>query len=243
MKIPFIVIIFIIGNSFYAKANQDCIWKTSKAGITIHYIAPCDFRNNKSIDSFLNKLISSLNRQDTSLKILAIVNHQQLSFPDGKFPNFFSIAYDTLRLIDDDYIFKYYWDQGNSALLDINVTDKKGNDKLGIKIIYDKDYRLGQPVWIDIFNAIVYASNNVELIKKSQKRDTVRYNTNGWYVSLLTLDKFSINKILGRPAVSSHRLEKKNAESSTSQPNYLILGLISLLLMGVIIIAKRKHSR
>src|SRR5690242_21715708 len=97
--------------SFFAKANMDCIWTSHKAGITISYVAACNFDNLSIVDSILKKIVTQLNRQDTSLKVFVLVNHRELSFPDGNFANFFSIGFDTLREIDNDYIVDYYWDQ------------------------------------------------------------------------------------------------------------------------------------
>ena len=90
-------------------------------------------------------------------------------------------------------------------------------------------------------NAIVYASKNVELIKSSQKRDTVRYNTNGWYVSLLTLDTFAINKIIGRQDESK---QKEIVEEKRKSKNiYWLLGLLGLTVIGVAVYKSRQHSR
>ncbi|HEU5166940.1 MAG TPA: hypothetical protein VFU29_15425, partial [Chitinophagaceae bacterium] len=103
--------ITLLTSSFFAKANMDCIWTSHKAGITISYVAACNFGNQSTVDSVLKIIVTQLNRQDTSLKILVLLNHRQLSFPDANFANFFSIGFDTLREIDNDYIFDYYWNQ------------------------------------------------------------------------------------------------------------------------------------
>jgi hypothetical protein len=257
MKISFLILISTLTISFYAKGNQDCIWTSNKAGVTIRYVAPCDFKNQSSLDSILNKVISLINRQDTSVKIWVLIGQGQLSYPDNNFSNFFSIGYDTLRQIDNDYIFDYYWNQetiasernnglntfrSREAPIDINSTNnKKANKVVGIKIIYDRDYRIGKPNWTDIIKAIVYASKNVEVIKSSQKSDTVRYNTNGWYVSLLTLDTFAINKIIER------QNESKQKEIVEVKPQlksiYWLLGLLGLTVIGAIVYKSRQHSR
>ena len=236
---------------------MDCVWTTHKAGITISYVAPCGFGNQSTIDSILKIIIAQLNRQDTSLKVFALVNHRQLSFPSGNFANFFSVGFDTLREIDDDYIFDYYWNQEsistgkNGGLntfrsqevpIDINSTsNKKATKTVGVKIIYDIDYRLGKPVWDDLIKTIVYATKNSGIIKREQRRDTVRYNTNGWYVSLLTIDTFAINKIIGR---SSEAAMKDIAEEMPkSKNNYWLFGLLGLAIIGVIIYIGRQYSR
>ena len=162
----------------------------------------------------------------------------------------------SLREIDDDYLFNYYQNQtilseeANNGVnkfesrfvpIDVNSTNRKSKSNIGIKIIYDRDYRIGKPNWTDIINAIVYASQNVEIIKSSQKRDTVRYNTNGWYVSLLTLDTFAINKIIGRQSESK---QKEIIEEKPKSKNiYWLLGLLGLTVIAVAVYKSRQHSR
>jgi hypothetical protein len=184
-----------------------------------------------------------LGRQDTGLKILVFVNYGQLSFPNGEFANFFSIAYDTLRQIDDDGIFTYYSNhtfESKRAPLDVNSTSIKESGELGIKIFYDKDYRLGSPNWSDIVKAIVYGAKNAGRIKKEQLRDTVRYNTNGWYVSLLTLDTLDINKILANEPQES-ATQKKTAAATNNL--YFIIPGIGLVILVSLLLVRRQHSR
>lgn len=236
---------------------MDCIWTSHKAGVTIKYIAPCDFKNQTTLDSILNKVISVINRQDTSLQIWVLIGQGRLSFPDATFSNFFSIGYDTLREIDNDYIFDYYWNQETIASekngglntfrsrdvpIDINSTNnKKAVKTVGIKIIYDLDYRLGKPIWADLIKAIVYSAQNPNVVKNQQRPDTVRYNTNGWYVSLLTLDTFAINKIIGS---QSENLKVETVQQlPKSQSNYWLFGLLGLTAIGVIIYVARQYSR
>jgi len=256
MKTSLLIIIFTLTISSYARGNQDCIWTSSKAGVTIKYVAPCNFINQSKLDSIVNEVVLLINRQDTSLKVWVLISQGQLSFPDREFSNFFSIGYDTLREIDDDFLFNYYQNQtiiseeANNGVnrfesrlvpIDINSTNNKSKSNVGIKIIYDRDYRIGEPDWTDIMNAIVYASKNVELIKSSQKRDTVRYNTNGWYVSLLTIDTFAINKLIGRQDESK---QKEIVEEKRKSKNiYWLLGLLGLTVIGVAVYKSRQHSR
>lgn len=242
--------------SFYAKGNQGCIWTSSKAGITLKYIAPCDFKNQSSLDSILTKILSILNRQDSSLKIYVSIGQSWLSFPGATFSSFFSIGYDTLREIDNDYIFDYYWNQetiasdkngglntfrSREAPIDINSTkNRKANKVVGIKIFYDVDYRLGKPNWDELIKAIVYSSQNPNAIKNQQRRDTVRYNTNGWYVSLLTLDTFAINKIIGRQ--NETKQKEIVEEKPRSKKIYLLLGLFGLTALGIVVYHSTKYS-
>lgn len=248
MKIA-ILSIFLFTTSTLAKATVDCIWTVHKAGITIRYIASCNFENQSMPDSILKIVVNELNRQDTSLKVLVVVNDMRLSFPKSAFSNFFSIAIDTLREIDDDYIFNFYWNQvsistgKNGGLntfrsqdvpLDINATNnKKARKTVGIKIIYSIDYRLGEPNWNDVIKAIVYASKNLAYIKNNQKRDTVRYNTNGWYVSLVTIDTTTINQIIGRRFEYGKKIEI--LEPARPNDDYWLFGFLGLTIIGLAI--------
>ncbi|GAB2843452.1 hypothetical protein GCM10027043_52980 [Ferruginibacter profundus] len=236
---------------------MDCIWTSNKAGVTIKYVAPCDFKNQSTLDSILNKIVSVINRQDTSLQIWVLINQEQLSFPDATFSNFFSIGYDTLIEIDNDYIFDYYWNQetiaseknnglntfrSREAPIDISSTKKKNAYKaIGIKIIYNIDYRLGKLIWADLIKVIIYSAQNPSIIKNQQRRDTVRYNTNGWYVSLLTIDTFAINKIIGRENQTSKK--ETIQELPKSKNNYWLFGLLGLAAIGVVIYVARQYSR
>ncbi len=236
---------------------MDYIWTSHNAGITISYVAACNFENTSIVDSILKIIVTQLNRQDTSLKVFILINHRELSFQGENFANFFSIGFDTLREIDNDYIFDYYWNQEsissekNAGLnkflsqeipIDINSTkNKKATKTVGIKIIYDIDYRLGNPVWNDLLKAIVYATKNADTIKNEQRRDTVRYNTNGWYVSLSTIDTFAINKIIGRQ--SETKKKEIVQEIPKSKNNYWLFGLLGLTVTGVITYVARQYSR
>ena len=239
---------YIFFFSSFAKGNSHCNWTSNKAGITIHYTSSCDKKNQSALDDVLNKVLTLLNGRDTSLKILVFINEAQLSFNNNGSLNFSSIAYDTLRAIDDGYILQYYTDQETISTkqnhgfntfntrkypIDINATDDSSTNNIGIKIIYDKD----EPVWSEIVNAIVYAAKNAESIKVLQRRDTVFYKMNGWHVSLVTLNSAHINKILGRVEEVAHVSNKK-----TSEPNYFIFGAAALLfILALITIRKGKR--
>ena len=255
MKNSIVTVILILAVCFTTKANQDCIWTSSKSGLTIHFVGPCNFANQTLLDSIVSRAVLLSNRQDTSLKIIVFVSYRQLSFPDARFANFFSIAYDTLRQIDGDYIFDYYWNQeristGKSgglntfeskrAPLDINASLTSTTDEMGIKIIYDRDYRLGKPDWTDITKAIVYAANNAAFVKLQQTRHTVRYNTNGWYVSLVTLDTFKINTILGRDAVKS--ITQTKVVTTTQKSYFVMTGIGMFLISGLLLVQRNRNS-
>jgi hypothetical protein len=244
MKTVILNIAFFLAFSVPAKANVDCIWESSQSGVTIRYIAPCNF-SQALLDSFLAKTLLTLNRQDTSLKVLVLVNNGRLSFSGAAFSNFVSVGYDTLRGIDDEFIFDYYWGRGgsipfdtNNNPIDINSSNNRTANSIGIKIIYDKDYRLGDPDWNDVSRLIIYAVNNVATVRRSQTRDTVRYNTNGWYVSVVTMDTFAINKILASSA--SEVIMQTEVAESTSKPYFIAAALIVFAIL-ILVFLRRKH--
>lgn len=248
---------FLLATTVFANATVDCVWTSQKAGIAVKYVAPCDLINQSRVDSFLHIVIGHLNRTDTSLKILVLINQHRLNFPGSNNASFFSIGYDTLREIDDDFIFNYYWNETsistskNGGLntfrskdvpLDINATDADNATKtVGIKIIYNVDYSVDEPVWADLTKAIIYAARNADTVKEQQRRDTVRYFTNGWFVSLLTIDTFAINKIISSPN-ENEMLANVRAKTVTNY-GFMIAGLLGLTLIGVILHVLRKRSR
>lgn len=248
MRTVILTLFLILTFNFPSKANVDCIWTSNGSGLTIRYIAPCDFQTQVFLDSFLKKVVLLLNRQDTNLKVLVLVDNGRLSFSGAAFSNFVSVGYDTLREIDDDYIFNYYWakESGGSVPLDtrnnpldINSTKKSATTDVGIKIIYDKDYRLGKPDWDEVSKLIVYAVNNVDKVKEGQRRDTVRYNTNGWYVSLVTLDTNDINRIWERK--SSIQTAKAKMEKKSSS-RYIIIAALFAIVFLTLLVSRKKNS-
>lgn len=248
MKTFFLNIAFLFLFSFSTRANVDCIWESSQSGVTIRYVAPCNF-TPAYLDSFLARTLVALGRRDTTLKVLVLVNNGRLSFSGTAFSSFISVGYDTLRDIDDSYIFNYYWgresggsipfDTKNSPI-DINSSGNKTSNSIGIKIIYDRDYRQGDPDWNELSRLIIYAVNNVDTVRRFQTRDTVRYNTNGWYVSLLTLDTFTINNAL-KEGHSSKDVMPAGPASDLSKRFLLIAGF-SALALGILILLRRKHA-
>lgn len=249
MKTLVLAFTLITFTLFSARANIDCIWSTSKAGITIHFVSSCNMLDSRFIDSFLNKIVKKLGRSAKSRNILIVINEHSLSFPKNELNNFISVGFDTLRMIDDNFIFDYYRSKEDSAIgpdgglntyksetnpLDINATNKKSTNKLGIKIIYDSDYGMTKLKWQEVEKLVLYASANEEYIKKTQTKQVIRYNTNGWYVTIKNIDTRTIEALLHR------RLIKKKPEPSfvsTLITNiratfwaYIILSLLNLLI-------------
>lgn len=229
---------------------MDCIWTSSKKGVTITIVAPCEQKYSLIVDSILNQVLSKLNRKDTTLKILVLVNSERLSYPNSNLSNFISIGFDTLRQIDDEFISDYYFSKEGqikkkfpklSEPLDINSTNSDTSKDVGIKIIYRLDYRQGEPNWSDIEKLIKYSEEHLEDVKRNQKRSDVRYDYNGWYVSLLTIDTVAINKIIGRQSETPKK--EPIQEVPKSKSNYWLFGLLGLTAIGVIIYVARQYSR
>lgn len=236
MKTSFLIIFFLLAFSLSTRANMDCIWTSSKAGVTIRFIAPCDQKYKSYVDSLLNNILKKINRKDTTLQILVLINDAKLSYPDAQFTNFTSIGFDTLRQIDDEFVSDYYFSKNGDIEkkfskrfepLDINATLGDTIRQVGIKIIYRRDYKLGEPDWTEIQNLILYATQNLDLIKKTQIRNNVRYDFNGWYVSLMSIDTLSIKKI-----IQDASIQKKQLTTITKNySNYQIWGIVGLLLI------------
>lgn len=254
MKTSILTITLVLTQVFVTYASLGCIWVSSKNGITIYYVSDCDEQNQIFIDSVVNQAVLKLDRQDTSLKVHAFVNFSRLSFPGNEHSNFYSIGYDTLRWLDEDFIFSHYKAQEEMSInfnkygsnsfnsqimpLDINATNHNTINEKGIKIIYNKDYDLGEPAWMDIIKSIEYAAINVDSIKMQQRRDTVRINYNGWYVSLVTIDTNHINRILGKEPAN---IESHNVNSKTNIIYYLV-GAIALLVTLSLLYTRKKES-
>ncbi|MFN8306149.1 MAG: hypothetical protein U0T79_05305 [Ferruginibacter sp.] len=229
-----------------AKGNMDCVYTASKSGITVRFTSPCfSAKYQVFIDSIVNYLAIKIKRLDTTIKIWVLVNFEHLYFDFSGSPNYFtSLGVDTLREINSDYISDYCTPRYGSSLqsklrpLDINATDEKNASKeIGVKIIYNADYRK-EIDWTEIEKLITYSAFNFAKIKTTQVRDTVRHYS--WYVSLLTLDTFTINKIVGRQSESWQVVNFQ--ENSNSNSNYWIWVIIPVIILGLMAYYCRQHS-
>lgn len=202
MKPLLIIFAFILGASFYSKANTDCIYIASKSGITIRVTSQCTVEYQSFLDSFVNRLALKINRNDTSYHIFVLVNSEFLYYDFSGSPDYFtSIGVDTLREINTDYIIRYCYkeygstNQSRLAPLDINATDeKKATKEVGVKIIYNIDQSKNID-WTEVEKLISFSTLNFDRIRSSQNVDTVRHYA--WYVMLPTLDTATINLIIG----------------------------------------------
>lgn len=250
MKTSILITIFILNFSISAKANMDCLWKSSMQGVSLNVAFPCRPIYVNYVDSILDKMLIGLNRKDTSVKILVLINTARLSIPGSEYANFISIGFDTLRGIDDDFITDYYFSKVGqiekkfpklSEPLDINSTASSNVNTIGIKIIYRIDSRLGKIKWDDIEKLIKYAAQNVDEIKREQRRFNVRYDANGWYVSLVTLDTNKISNILNIQAPSKTATD--TPKKSNDSGNYWLLGLLGVVVLGFVLFRLRVFSK
>lgn len=240
MKSLLIISSFILALSFSAKANVDCIYTANKSKITLRFTSPCFSEKNQSfIDSFVTQLAIKINRVDTSYDILVLVNVEHLYYGFSGSPDYFtSIGVDTLRELNSDFINKYYYskyvstEESKHRPLDINATnDKRASKKVGIKIIYNIDYRK-KIDWTEVEKLIHFAVFDFRKIKSNQQVDTVKHYS--WYVTLLTLDTAEINQIMGRfQSHPTQTLDKKAAKRNSIPYKPVIILVIALVALAV----------
>jgi len=224
-------------------ANMDCLWTSSRKGIYLEYVAPCEQNYKKFVDSILRQIVSELNRKDTTQKIEVYVNSQSLFYRETSNSNFIAISYDLLGRMNDEAIFKYYWDKQmkysiefNTRLtpVDINFSKDTTKQEFGTKIIFNTDYRLGEPNWNDLRKLIIYSINNITEIKTTQIRDTIGHCCNGYFVSLLTIDSTQIKNILYPKPI-------KKVTSDDFNNFYLVIIILTITIIATRLII-RKHS-
>jgi hypothetical protein len=240
MKTLLIISVFILTVSFPAKANMDCIYTASKSRITVRFTSPCFSEKYQSfVDSFVNQIVLKINRVDTSYNILVLVNYEVLYYGFSESPDYFtSVGVDTLREMNSNFINGYCYekygstDQSKPKPLNINATDdKKASKEIGVKIIYNIDYRK-KIDWTEVEKLINFSALNFTIMKTSQKMDTVRHYS--WYVTLPTLDTTTINQIIGR--IQTQPIKSLDTKTTKNQIPYrtIIFSLIGLLVLATV---------
>jgi hypothetical protein len=248
MKTLLIISVFILTVSFSAKANMDCVYTSSKSGITVRFTSPCFSEKYQSfIDSFVNQLVLKINRVDTSYHILVLVNFEVLYYGFSGSPDYFtSLGVDTLREMNSNFINDYCYgrygstDQSRPNPLNINATDdKRASKEIGVKIIYNIDYRK-KINWTEVEKLINFSTLDFKRIKTTQQIDTVRHYS--WYVTLPTLDTTTINQIMGR--FQNQPIKPLDTKTTKNQIPYkpIIFSLIGLLVLAVVYKLRRQHS-
>ena len=218
-------------------------------GVTIRFGYSCEEKYKLFVDSVLSRIVKKLNRQDTTLQILVIVNDSYLTYYKSPHQYFISLGYDTLREIDTRFIYEYYnpTDVGSGHKfqnryepLDINATFLDTANTLGIKIIYTldytSDYKFGEPDWNLVEKLISYSVNNLEAIKNNQTRNNVLYGFKRyWYVSLMSLDTLSIQSIIDHNTIYKH-------PKSSSRFKYLLIFFAILIFISIFFVWRKKYS-
>ena len=242
MKILLIISAFVLTLSFSAKANMDCVYNATKSGITITLTSPCvKNKYQPFVDSFVNQLAFKINRIDTSYKILVFVNYEEIFYDFSGNPDYFtSLGVDTLREINSDFINHYcYGKYGNTNQskpnpLNINATnDKKASKEIGVKIIYNIDYRK-KINWTEVEKLVIFSANNFKEIKATQQIDTASHYS--WYITLPTLDTTAINKIMGW----SQNNEIKPTPTKTNPIFYKTIIFLGIILLIFALIYKKR---
>jgi len=227
---------------------MDCIYTASQSGITVRFTSPCfGEKYQLFIDSFVTQLAHKINRVDTSYSILVLVNFEHLYYGFSGSPNYFtSIGVDSLREMNSNFINDYCYgkygstDQSRPNPLDINATDdKKASKEIGVKIIYNIDYR-NKINWTEVEKLISFSTLDFKKIKTTQQIDTVRHYS--WYVTLPTLDTTTINQIMGR--FQSQPTKPLETKTTKNQMPYkaIIFSVIGLLVLAAVYKLRRQQS-
>jgi len=248
------LILIFLALPFLSRGDMACTWRISKQGVTISFLSPCNQKYRTFVDSFLTQLVDKLNRNDTSLPILVMANDARLSYPNFRSARFVSIGFDTLRLIDDDFIMDHYSGAQNESMrknyganqfrshsnpLDINSSDTDTTRLTGIKVILRADYYFTLQDWQDLEKLILFSAKNVNFIKQQQTRDTVQYDYNGWYLSLVSIDTLVIKAILNKG-----RIEKKTeAKEKGFDFIYPLVGLLLACSTILLFTWRRRYER
>ena len=228
---------------------MDCVYTASKSGITVRFTSPCFSEKYQSfIDSFVNQLALKINRVDTSYRILVLVNFEVLYYGFSGSPDYFtSLGVDTLREMNSNFINDYCYgrygstDQSRPNPLDVNATDDKRTSKeVGVKIIYNIDYRK-KIDWTEVEKLISFSALDFKKIKTTQQIDTVRHYS--WYVTLPTLDTTTINQIMGRfQSQPINPLDTKTTKENQIPYKPIIFSVIGLLVLAAVYKLRRQQS-
>lgn len=205
------IFFLIISNSCFANTGW---WFTGhKEGITI--IVPCAYEDSvferKQQKAFLDRLVEKLNRKDTSLKILLLVN-PLIMYPGWGTENylFATLGYDRLQEPDMQFIQDYYDYRSENRAgreptfygrpssekykvdlpepLDISVSYNNPVSVIGLKVICGYVHWDSVITYDRIYTLIRYGINHIEEIKKYQDSIHIPYWLKGMAVSINTLD-------------------------------------------------------
>jgi hypothetical protein len=218
------LIIFLLFLTFSSNANTSWPYKYKKDGITLYASgSPDSIEVNNLFIPFLNRLVKKLKRPDKSFEIFLITD-RFLIFPYYYDKWFGSIAWDTLREPDNSFLFDYYYYRVGGKTRELHFKNHTPNSKkyltnlpepidigssyntnkapVGLKIIYNYAAEDSATVWNRLFTLVQYGIDNLEEIKKNQRRISVPLPMISYEsiypdkkVSLLTIDTAKIRRI------------------------------------------------
>jgi hypothetical protein len=183
------------GLRLYANENWEC--KSSFHNITI--IATAGYEDTsetqKTFDAFLETISSKLNLTKLPFKILVLIDPMGLDpWKVPQLNQFSSIAYDTIRPVDTDFLFSRTNGRVQLAdTIDYGMTDKKGVNEVGLKIILKYAGRDTLNQFDRIYTLVKYGVENIETIKRTQKNLYLSHGTTK--VVVKTIDTGLIKKI------------------------------------------------
>lgn len=248
MKTILIIPALILIVAFSVKANMDCIYTNSRSAITVRFTSPCFSEKYRHfIDSFVTQLAVKINRVDTSYRILVLLNLEHLYYGFSRSPDYFtSLGVDTLREMNSNFISEYRYgrysstEQSKSNPLDVNATnDKNASKEIGIKIVYNNNYRQ-ETNWAEIEKLVSFSALEYNRIKSTQHVDTARHYS--WYVTLPTIDTTALNIIMGRFQKQSNHTSDKKMVTEKSVPYRIIIISATCLILILAYKLKGKQS-
>lgn len=190
----------MILSSLHLYANE--IWECTRSFHHVTIIANAGYEDTlgtqKRIDAFLRTIDSKLNLTKLPFKILILVEPGGLKPFKANNKSFSCIAYDTIRPVDLSISHPDQYDTVGGVpipdTVDYGVTNEKGLNELGLKIIYSEAYSDTLNQFDRIYTLVKYGVENIEAIKRTQKN--LYFPSYGSHVvSIKTIDTALINKI------------------------------------------------
>jgi len=243
--------IFFLFVVFFAQANSVKGWSKSKDGLTlITFISGKE--DSLLIDAFFERLLTKLQRDDKSVPILLLIDCSGIK-TNRKGHGFAAIAFDTLRGIDPSFINAYYYHRMGKAFdenyqvyepypsnkylnnlpepIDINSSFHSTPSTVGLKIMYNYGEADSVIGFDRIYTLVQYGIDNVDKIKKEQKRITMDYQYGSAKISFLTIDTSEINRL---PLLSLGFNPKDVNNQSFQNNKYRIIGVTAILVILLI---------
>lgn len=198
----------------YSLCTQVWQYRKSRDGFTM--VATGGYEdsvgNHKMYDALFKVLVHKTKSDRHGIKVLVILDQSVIHTSYYKW--FATIAYDTLREVDREFIeaYSYYRRKGYKNIIrsnlpserfkidlpepiDLNSTFQTGHADLGLKIIYESGLNDSISFFDRIYTLTKYGLKNINEIKKKQSRVVVPYSSDQIKVSVLTIDTSKIQSI------------------------------------------------